>query len=290
MTRIGIVGDLHGTTLEAEHVIRELGKRKIGYAFALGDFGLWPGFDGVQYLDAVNRVAYENDVKVYVIPGNHDDHDFIDLLPRFAPKHKGFYYVRENVLVSPKVNTFKMFNKTFGIAGGAVSVDRNWREEYNSGKYWDASRGRYIKIKDPTKVWWSQETLSDDEVMEAMSFGKIDYLLTHDASDHTPWKTRLKPDWDSQAHRQKIDGIIESTEPDLHFHGHFHTQYDWGRYINQGHFVQTYGLEADYLAMNRARVTPAAWNWGVLETDTNEFSFRGEHFTFRSLTEEDNDV
>lgn len=285
MTRVGLIGDLHGNTDEAIYVISELGKRNITHAFALGDFGIWPGFDGLLYMDAVNRVAKENNVQVYVIPGNHDDHDFIDLLPRFAPKHKGFYYVRENVLISPKVNTFRMFNKTFGVAGGAVSVDREWREEYNHGRYYDAARGRFIRIKNPTKIWWEQEQLNDDEVIEACNFGKIDYLLTHDCSDKTPWKRRLKPDWASQAHRQKIDQIVTATKPEVHFHGHMHERFEWQNSVGDGHLVDTYGLEADYLAMHRSAVSKFADNWTVLETETNEVAFRGEGMRFRSLEE-----
>jgi hypothetical protein len=108
--------------------------------------------------------------------------------------------------------------------------------------------------------------LTDAEVQTARAFGKVDYLLTHDCSNRTPFYARLKPDLDSQIHRQKIDAILQATNPDKHVHGHMHNKFEWENYTGGDHYTSTYGLECN----------GDHWSWGVLDTEKDEFLFRGE--------------
>lgn len=290
--RIMLTGDSHGNTRQMEYWIARAAERKISHMIVLGDFGLWPGYEGVRYLDNINRAATEAEIKVMAVLGNHDAYNIFEAYKQFAPTHHGFFYLRDN-LMATKVANFRLGGKTFRVAGGAVSVDRDWRIAHEKGLPYTDGFGQKIQTRamGEQTLWWPQEQLTDSEIEYVKSFGEADILLTHDASDYTPWKNRLKPDDESTRHRHKIDDLIRAVKPKMHFHGHFHTKYDWTNTLGTDAFgaepevnVQTYGLEADYEAMNDiSRFMNRLDNWGILDTTTLEFAFKGEGMHFRSM-------
>lgn len=237
--RIIIAGDTHGNAGAIEQKAREAKWFGAAHIFVVGDFGLWPGLDGVRYLDDVSAIAREYDVLVTALPGNHEDHPQWDKWFEIAPlTDQKFAIVRHNVRLTRKVHPFKMGGKRFFVCGGAVSIDKQWRT--------------------PGKSWWPNEEFSEADLASVKKYqGKpIDYLLTHDCSDFTPFRNRLKPDPDSQANRRRIDEAIRALRPRYHFHGHMHTRYDWRNSITHGRapfsdewdgpVTHTYGLECDY--------------------------------------------
>lgn len=239
----------------------------IQHVLQVGDFGLWPPMSGVLFLDEVQESAKKNNLTVYAIPGNHEWHDEWEHIVETAPKSKGFAMVRSRIALAPKVHHWHWNNKQFISAGGAVSVDKEWRLQAEAGTAMDYT-GR-CKASGPRTLWWPNEELTDKDVQNIRMLGKrADYLITHDCSNNTEFRFRLKSDPDSEIHRRRIDEVISLTKPSLHFHGHMHTKYDWLNGMSHGytHYTQTYGLEAD-----------GDWDsWGVLDTDTDEFKWRGE--------------
>lgn len=266
-----MVGDTHGGL---RHVTNKIDlAKKIGdiqRLVILGDFGLWWGHEGVLFLDEINDYAKKNNVQIFAVPGNHECHELWDHMVKGAQEagatSKGWAYVRSHVLLSPRVHEFRWGGKQFVVAGGAVSIDKAYRLEYYRHK------GK--------KIWSPNEQLTDEEVETirmwtrkgAMQGGidKVDYLLTHDCSNKTPFYGRLKPDHDSEIHRQRIDSVLKITNPGMHFHGHMHTAYDWMNFVGEKNgeavYVQTYGLEC-----NDDRDSA-----GVLDLETNEFKFAYE--------------
>lgn len=244
MVRMVVAGDTHGNVgairYKAE-IAKEHGADRI---LVVGDFGLWPGHDGVRYLDEVNRIAHDFNIHVFALPGNHEDHDQWDKWMNFGlPTASGFTYVRDRLLLSPKVHNWKWGGRRFFICGGAVSIDKKWRTEGVS--------------------WWAGEQFDENNLASVLKYrgASIDYLFTHDCSDYTPWKNRLKPDLDSQRNRNRIDQAINHLKPRMHFHGHMHERYDWVNTKSHGKFetpwgvseddwngaeTQTYGLQCDY--------------------------------------------
>lgn len=241
--RILVSGDTHGgseTIWRKAKIAKDLGCDRI---LVVGDFGLWGGYGGVEFLDHCNFAASEFGLHIFALPGNHENHDqWNQWLQMDLPTSSGFTYVRSRVLISPKVHNWKWSGKRFFIAGGAVSVDKAWRK--------------------PGVSWWEDEefTQSDLESVERYKGPDIDYLFTHDCSDHTPFRGRLKPDPESQANRQRIDRTIRALKPRYHFHGHMHTRYEWHNDMSHGmrYFggeydesnwngctTRTYGLECD---------------------------------------------
>lgn len=105
-------------------------------------------------------------------------------------------------------------------------------------------------------LYWPNEQLLDADVDVIKSWGQADYLISHDCSNYTQFGKRLKPDMDSQIHRQRIDEVLKSVQPRMHFHGHMHEKYDWTNDYSGGG-ARTIGLEA----------FRDANSWGVLEVE-----------------------
>lgn len=257
-----IAGDTHGDLKSIEHKIEMAVKHGVQRIVVLGDFGLWWGFEGVDFLDTINAKLKAANRQLFAIPGNHENHELWDALYEHGPKSHGWAYARTHVLLAPKVLDFVWGGKQFMVAGGAVSIDKDYRLKYEREK--------------GEKIWSPNEQLTDAQVDEILatrfnrlvskSAPRVDYLLTHDCSDRTPWHGRLKPDIDSQIHRQRIDKVLGAVQPKVHFHGHMHTRYDWMNRVSGDDYTQTYGLEC-----NRD-----VDSWGILDLDTDEFTFASD--------------
>lgn len=280
MARFGVVGDQHGYTKSFTPIINHMGERKISHVFVVGDFGLWTHVaDGHQFLDDINCAAEANNLTIFAVGGNHENWDHWNWFVENMPTHKGFAMVRRRVLLAPKAHHFKMFDKQFVVAGGAVSIDKQWRVDRERG--YDQYSGVQSSGTGPRTLWWPNEELTDDDVRNITNnFPKADILLTHDCSNYTQFKNRLKPDADSERHRRRIDEVIRAVQPGVHFHGHMHEKYEWNNTLGTDAFggepvvnVRTYGMECngDYNA------------WGIYDTDTGEFAYRGAGMQFRSL-------
>jgi Icc-related predicted phosphoesterase len=264
-----LVGDTHGnfrTIKQAIDLAKQIGD--IARIIVLGDFGLWWRHEALQYIDDINTYAKANNVQVFAIPGNHENHEWWQSIVEHGPATAhGWAYVGTHVLLSPKVHDFVWGGKQFVVAGGAVSIDRDYREEYRrqTGK----------------RIWSPDEQLTDKQIDELLATRlghgvPVDYLLTHDCSNRTPFHTRLKPDIQSQIHRQRIDRVIDGIKPRMHFHGHMHTRYAWENLIHADgdmRWVETYGLEAD----------GDKWAFGVLDLDTDKFEWAADIIREREI-------
>jgi hypothetical protein len=256
--RIMLAGDTHGGIGHIEHKINMARANGIQRIVVLGDFGLWWGHGAIRFLDEVNDLAKNVDVQIFALPGNHENYEWWESLVLNSPaKSKGWAYVRSNVLLSPRVHDFVWGGKQFLIAGGAVSIDKKMRLE--NEKY----SGR--------KTYSPREQLTDTEVdsILASRFANgigVDYFLTHDCSNMTPFSHSLVPDFDSQIHRQRIDTILRAVKPKNHFHGHMHHRYEWMNRVGGGEWTQTYGLDCDN----------NDWSWGILDLSKDEFVWGGK--------------
>lgn len=252
MTKIMILGDTHGNSKWAPKIVRHAARHDAKRIVQLGDFGLWDHMeDGVRFLDALNESLRRDGVKLIAVGGNHDNWPRWNWYVENNPKtDEGFAILRSHIYLVPRTLHWTWNDKTFAAAGGAVSIDKAWRleKERNAGV--------------TNTIYWPDEQLLDEHV-EAFPEKKVDYLFTHDCSNATPFHGRLKPDMDSQIHRQRIDAILKKSRPEMHFHGHMHTKYDWMNRTGGDHWTQTYGLECDDMF----------WSWGILDTEAEDFTF-----------------
>lgn len=251
--RLVIAGDWHGERGPAFAAIKRATEEGIEMIIQLGDFGIWGGYSGLSYLDDINYRLQSANRTLFFVAGNHENYDLIDSWEKLNPRStNGHVYVRSNILYIPRGNVWKWGNKRFLGLGGAVSIDKARRV--------------------PGRSWWWQEAITNEQMAFAVSnaAGKqIDFMFTHDCSDRTPWKNRLKPDMDSTANRQKIDWVLSRVKPKVQFHGHMHEWYDWTLshgvpfdHKDDDPITQIYGL-----GMENERNS-----MGILDTDTYEFT------------------
>ena len=221
---IAVVGDLHGNWRWAVYCIGLLGDRGIKSIFQVGDFGIWHGIAGDEYLGKVCKALEEHDMKIYVTLGNHEDYDLVD---SFEKDGQGIAWFRHNIAVLPRVYGFRHNGLNFLSLGGAPSIDFQYR-----------TFGR---------DWWAQEMISDEDVElaieTAQELGGVDVMLTHDAPDGGTrvvqeildtnpmgW-SRKALDYASEG-RLRMNKAVYSIMPSLLVHGHYHV-YDYG-YIDYG--------------------------------------------------------
>lgn len=248
MFKVLVLGDTHGNVNWATKAVRTAHRLGAKTIVQVGDFGLWDHKeDGVKFLDTLNQTLRHHGVKMRVVGGNHENWDRWDWYVENNPKdYHGFSFLRSHIRIAPKVHSWVWNGKRCLMVGGAVSIDKAWRKEGES--------------------WWAGEQLKDWQVDTAKVYTTTEYLFTHDCSNRTPWRSRLKPDLDSQMHRQKIDEVLSAVQPKVHFHGHMHEKYDWMNMVGDDKWTQTYGLECDGMYAS----------WGLLDIDTGEFLWPNE--------------
>ena len=265
--RVMVVGDTHGGSNGGHGFVpgrfveykaklcKDLGVDRM---IIVGDFGMWPGHGGILFLDDLNEIARKYEITIFALRGNHDDKTQWDYLidsPSATRDGSGFTYVRSNVLIAPTYHQWKWAKKRFAIVGGAVSIDRGHRVV--------------------GKSYWPDEALTDDEVKDIEKYKgpAIDYLFTHDCSDHTlmPW---IVPDLESKLNRQRIDKVIAALRPRFHFHGHMHAKFWWVNRVSHGRFYSAFGIDDT--------------NWNGAETETWGLECNSDDFSWCVLdTEKD---
>lgn len=207
-----LAGDWHGDTEWAKKCVWATADRDISHLVHHGDFGFWPGDNGVRYLDGVETACAAAEVTLSVIAGNHDDYNYLESLPADAD---GVTHPREHVRVLPRGYRFDLGGLSVCCVGGAVSVDKAGRT--------------------PSVSWWPQEEITDAQEAATIAGGPADILLTHDApagvaTPKLPRKDFLN--WvgahiaaESDAHQNRVARIATATGARALVHGHFHARY-----------------------------------------------------------------
>jgi hypothetical protein len=158
--RIGVAGDWHGNTAWATRAVRKMarqlpaGPRIIVH---LGDFGIWPGRDGRDYLTAVTGALAAADAELWFVDGNHED---FSQLARLRPGPDGREPVTERIWHLPRGYRWRWHGRVWLALGGAVSVDR--------------------ALRIPGVDWWPEEEITADQKRNVISGGYADVMLTHD--------------------------------------------------------------------------------------------------------------
>jgi hypothetical protein len=210
-SHIMVCGDWHGNTNWAIACTGIAHDARVDTIIQVGDFGVWPGEGGVNYLDDLDTAAKMNGLKIIFLDGNHEDHNQLDELVATATStEEGFYPIRENIFFSPRANKWEWDGRTFMTVGGAYSIDRRFRKL--------------------DKSWWAQEELTIPQAERAMAQGKVDYLFTHDAPFNIPMNLYLagKDGFSSSFQRQLMDKVGAASRPTRWFHGHYHRRMTYG--------------------------------------------------------------
>lgn len=213
--RFVAAGDWHGNFNQANRVIGYMTGAfpDVKTIVQLGDFGLWHGQKGTEFLDKLNAALVEHEIFVLWTDGNHEN--FVEL-EEYPLHDDGYRIIRSNIIHLPRGFRWEWYSVKFGALGGAHSVDKHMRTEGSS--------------------WWPQEWVTRDEINTFIDGGPVDVVVMHDSPAGAP--NNVTDDalnqqqaaqwfgWDNlemaALHRKRLALAIDPTDPFLILHGHYH--------------------------------------------------------------------
>lgn len=242
-TRVVVAGDWHGSVQWATAVIdllpELLPEESPRIMVHVGDFGIWPGRGGEQFLREVTAALDRVDGQLWFVDGNHDDHQRLDYNARTLrtvmsgdlPDNEVWVPYGAHIRHLPRGYRWTWHDRAWAAAGGAVSVDRAFRQ---------AGRD-----------WWPEEEISEADHARIVDGGHVDVLVCHDAPTSVPMTFGLWPSgWDvadktrADAHRDRLQSIVDDVAPSLLVHGHYHRWHDLT--VEQGYGdLRVLGLDMD---------------------------------------------
>lgn len=222
---IAIMGDTHGSYDINKYALMQYKVKnqglKVDYVIIAGDFGfIWNEYDGgIDDDDMLNMQYWFGDAPwaTFFVPGNHENYDILDELPRV--KVKGAIcaeVIKDKLYMVDRGEILDLDGVTFLCIGGAASVDRMYRTEGVS--------------------WWPQEVITEADIDNALNnlvqhHNKVDYVITHTApttpaSLCLPNKSLYYKEYDEKKLDPScafLDSIQDRFEWKTWFFGHFHT-------------------------------------------------------------------
>lgn len=212
-----VAGDWHGNGLWARKTIlmlpELLPKESERILIHVGDFGIWPGPGGEQFLNTVNNALTKVNAHLVFVHGNHDD---IPQLINLAgdPHIEVPVRVRDRVTWLPHGCRWSWHGRTWLALGGAASADRSLRQR----RHWP---------------WWPEEEITVEQAMRVSNGGRADVMVCHDAPTCVPLDIPPPaPDWTREdldrcaAHRTVLQGVVDNVTPSFLLHGHYHWPHD----------------------------------------------------------------
>lgn len=219
MSEIILAGDWHGDLEWALFAIREAaGQSKALDIFHLGDFGIWPGKRGEDFVAGVSDLLTELSMKMFVTPGNHEDYSQI-MDPASHPEDRTETYLPSWMQAfAPKIYLLRRGcrmirgGRSIISLGGAPSVDFHMRVGGVS--------------------WWPEEFIRVSDLDRMIP---SDIMLAHDSPDcgtqavqdiiNTPPHLLM---WREDALRYAASGreimneAVSLVNPRVFAHGHYH--------------------------------------------------------------------
>jgi hypothetical protein len=255
--RIGVAGDWHGNTAWATRAVRKIcallpadGPRVI---VQLGDFGIWPGARGREYLSGLDAALAAADAVLWFVDGNHED---FTQLARFRPGPDGRAQVTDRIWHLPRGHRWRWHGRDWLALGGAVSLDR-------AGRTAGAD-------------WWPEEEITWPQAGAVIEAGPADVMVTHECPAGIEHAFPPPPSWwspadlrRSGAHRALLGEVVLAVRPRWLMHGHLHLSYQ--RQVDLGYGpVDVTGLDCD---------GAQSGNWAILDIA----SMRWRRFQRRSV-------
>lgn len=237
-----VSGDTHGDPQHALYIFQtafESGAQAIVHT---GDFGYWehmPGGDA--FLDFCSHLATENDLPLYWVDGNHENHTWLRRIygpggSKHKPTPEGFWEIRPGVYYIPRGTRWVWSEVHLMGLGGACSVDKFDRLKAERKNYTDHiyANNQRVKAGSPTRPydpekwqrWWREEELTDEDVARALADPTpIDILFTHDKPRGSNPSWNRKDILECLPNQDKIQTVVNSLHPKLLVHGHLHHRY-----------------------------------------------------------------
>jgi hypothetical protein len=213
---VTVAGDWHGDAEFADLVVRNapVGAHGLRTVVQLGDFGVWPGGSGTEFLDAVAASLRRLNAILLFVDGNHEDHP---QLLSYPLRPDGLRVVRPRLYHLPRAFRWRWHGARWLALGGAHSIDRGKRTEGID--------------------WWPQEAVTPAQASAAAVGGRADYLITHDcpAGVQMPGIKDPEPGQPQELYeelvteagfRDQLRDVVETVRPRRLLHGHYHVRHD----------------------------------------------------------------
>lgn len=199
--KVLIAGDTHAIQNSARVLAKAAEVQEVKEIWQCGDLGWWPrDRTGQQFIKLLGDLP----VPLYFADGNHEDHD---RLTHDAPYE---YEAADNVWYVPRGAVREVYGRRVLFYGGARSVDRVHRRAGVS--------------------WFDTELPNTRQRSRAMSVGKVDIVIAHDAPEwvgygYPPDHLARWPMIDlqvSRGFRETLSELAEAVQPTYWFNGHHH--------------------------------------------------------------------
>lgn len=230
MSKIVVAGDWHMNIKWAKHMVKLAAAEGIKRIVHVGDFGYtYRDF----FVNTLSNRCIKEDVDIYFIDGNHDDHGQLLYLPVDS---EGFGALAPRLHFIPRGHHWAWEGVTFVGLGGAVSVDKFVRQAGVS--------------------WWPTEVITWPEAEHTIAGGHADIMFTHDCPDKVDIPGISLAQGLAQGiphdvlvaanqHRELLGRVVDEVNPALLIHGHYHR-----RYMGQRGMTRVIGLDMDGLDTN----------------------------------------
>ncbi len=256
--RIGVAGDWHGNTAWAVRAVRRMGALLPGdgrrVIVHLGDFGIWPGPEGHDYLSRLDAALTAAGAELWFVDGNHED---FTQLARLRPGPDGREQVTGRIWHLPRGYRWRWHGREWLALGGAVSLDRAGRTEGIN--------------------WWPEEEITRAQAGSVIAAGRADVMVTHECPAGVKHSFPPPPSWwspadlrRSDAHRALLREVVLAVRPRWLMHGHLHIAYQRRVDLGAGP-IEVTGLDCD---------GAESGNWAILDPR----SMRWLHFQGRPIS------
>lgn len=228
--RILIAGDWH-LSHEAAIMAFDLAVRRgADVIFQVGDFGVWPGTHGQEFLNVVEALATDTGIDLAWVDGNHEDFTQIYRYPVAA---SGWRPIRRGVYHAPRGHVWDWQGTRFAAMGGATSLNR--------------------PDLIPGASWWAEEEITSGDLYRFQDNldAPVDVLFTHDTlstavmpfGHHNTFSAKELDR--AEKHRFMLDAAAEMAQPELIMHGHFHTSVQQDVTLDSGKTTTIVGLDKE---------------------------------------------
>lgn len=257
MTRIGVLGDVHATYYWVSFALWKFHNEGITHVVQVGDFGLGRTNYNRKFVHRVGKLATHYGITFDIVPGNHEDWDWIDLLTKGNRTEK--VEIEPNLFILPRGYRWEEDGSTFVALGGAPSVDRAWRQEEDKGV-----------LNSVYHRWFPTEIITQEDVDYVVAGGHADVMFGHDAPDgvsqiherikHNPIGFTAADLLYAADGRRLYTEAFRGVNPSVLFHGHYHFRVDEMIRNATGEYTNILGLTNE----------DSAFSMGHYDTETKK--------------------
>lgn len=209
---LALAGDWHGAGDWGADVIAAVAASGLDQLHHVGDFGIWPGRFGADYLAQIEAACAEHGVTLWVTPGNHEDWDRLDTLFAQAPDAPSA--VSPHISLLPPGFRWEFGGRTFLSLGGAPTL---------------SFEKRTIGVD-----WWPSEELTEADVERAIAGGPVEVMIGHDGPEggtdaaaemiaSNPFGFSARAQDYAAVGRERFTRAFHGVRPRFLAHGHYHS-------------------------------------------------------------------